>query len=256
MIPPSSTLRFEVELVSVQLRGDSGSLQLTIRSHRGRRRRSRAPTSRRWRRRKQLRLRTASTASSSGQVDLHLRSLLDQGREAAWYLNLITFPIIFAIVGVGFYLVVALDNVIGARCPSAATTSPTSSERRRRRRTGPATRPSCLFGGAQAAHRAGSAMRSHKQVLRRYGNGCCLRTPIAHSAAVLLMSCADRAGVRCASVRALRRGPGRVCVADVAMPGQVAVCVSPLGGVSSVSGSRLSHGVGRSAPRGRGLAHL
>ena len=112
MIPPSATLRFEVELISVELPQAEATSFADDNSF--------VP-------------RTPGAISAAYQSKMAAKEVpkeglegfiawakkiyvfgffSSQGEKPPWYLNpLITFPSIFAIVGVGFYLVVALDGV-------------------------------------------------------------------------------------------------------------------------------------------------
>ena len=120
MIPPSSTLRFEVELVSVQLpQGDSGSFAADNPLS------PRTPQAIKsaYESKMAQKEATAPKDGLDGFIEwaksIYIFGLFStKGEKPPWYLNpLITFPIIFAIVGVGFYLVVALDGVHRGEVP-------------------------------------------------------------------------------------------------------------------------------------------
>lgn len=144
MIPPSATLDFEVELVSVQLpqeqaqtfADDNPSAPRTpqaiqsVRAARAhatrhapdaRERLTRRPSARRSRHPQAYESKMAAKPKPQegmqGALEwvksIYIFGLFSsKGERPPWYLNpLITFPSIFAVVGLGFYLVVALGGV-------------------------------------------------------------------------------------------------------------------------------------------------
>jgi len=119
-IPPAATLRFEVELLSVKAPAD-GSYTGTFASD--------APETPRTpdsiQRAYQLKLdqKAPEKEGLEGFVEWAKKWYIfglfaNPGERPPWYLNpLITFPAIFAVVGVGFYLVVALGGLHRGEVP-------------------------------------------------------------------------------------------------------------------------------------------
>ena len=118
MIPPSSTLRFEVELISIQQPqresttfADDNPLA------------PRTPQAIKSAYESKMAKKEAEKEGFAGFVDwvkgIYIFGLFStKDEKPPWYINpLITFPSIFAIVGVGFYLVVLLDGVHRGEAP-------------------------------------------------------------------------------------------------------------------------------------------
>lgn len=118
MIPPSATLKFEVELISVsmpkaeaQTFADDNPLA------------PRTPEAIKFAYESKMAAKTEEKEGLDGFIDwaksLYIFGFFSTKEERPpWYLNpLITFPSIFAVVGVGFYLVVLLNGVHRGEVP-------------------------------------------------------------------------------------------------------------------------------------------
>jgi hypothetical protein len=112
MIPPSATLRFEVELISVELPQQEATTFADDNSAV-----PRTPGAISAAYQSKMAAKEAPKEGLEGFIEwakkIYIFGLFStKGEKPPWYLNpLITFPAIFAIVGVGFYLTVALDGV-------------------------------------------------------------------------------------------------------------------------------------------------
>ena len=119
MIPPSATLRFEVELLSVEAKVDAQSFADDNFET------ARTPSAISAAYQSKMAAKEAPAEGLQGVLDwaksIYIFGLFSTTEEKPpWYLNpLITFPSIFAIVGLGFYLVVALGGVHRGEVPQA-----------------------------------------------------------------------------------------------------------------------------------------
>lgn len=121
IIPPSSSLQFEVELLSVQA---APKARTTIAEDNPEN--ERTPQSIQAAYEKRMAAMPAKKEGLEGLIEwakgIYIFGLFSKNAEKPpWYLNpLITFPSIFVIVGLGFYLVVALGGLHRGEVPMAA----------------------------------------------------------------------------------------------------------------------------------------
>ncbi len=120
MIPPSATLRFEVELLAIEQQAtDSRSFADDYGDT------ARTPGAISAAYQSKMAAKPTKAEGLAGLLEwaksIYIFGLFStKGERPPWYLNpLITFPSIFAIVGVGFYLVVMLGGVHRGEVPQA-----------------------------------------------------------------------------------------------------------------------------------------
>jgi len=119
MIPPSSTLQFDVELIDVEAPlGEASTFADDNPSA------PRTPEAIKSAYASKMAAKPQKKEGLEGAIEwakgIYIFGLFsEKGERPPWYLNpLITFPTIFAIVGVGFYLVVLLDGVHRGEVPT------------------------------------------------------------------------------------------------------------------------------------------
>jgi len=118
MIPASATLDFEVELVSVQLPQEQAQTFADDNPSA-----PRTPQAIKSAYESKMAAKPKPQEGMQGMLEwaksIYIFGLFStKGERPPWYLNpLITFPSIFAVVGLGFYLVVALDGVHRGELP-------------------------------------------------------------------------------------------------------------------------------------------
>jgi len=118
MIPPSATLDFEVELVSVQLPQEQAQTFADDNPSA-----PRTPQAIQSAYESKMAAKPKPQEGMQGALEwvksIYIFGLFSsKGERPPWYLNpLITFPSIFAVVGLGFYLVVALGGVHRGELP-------------------------------------------------------------------------------------------------------------------------------------------
>jgi len=119
MIPPSATLQFEVELLSVQAPASEASSLADFQAST-----PRTPSDISQAYQRKMAVKDAPKEGLEGVIEwaksIYIFGLFSskEGERPPWYLNpLITFPSIFAFTGVGFYLVVLLGGVHRGEVP-------------------------------------------------------------------------------------------------------------------------------------------